>query len=101
LESRPVYVSREDHIKAHFLTCFISLVIARILEMKLKRKYSISSIIESLQKCSCTNIQQNYYFFDYYDEVLKDTEDAFNIDLSTEMRSLQNIKKNLADTKKG
>jgi transposase len=101
LESRPVYVSREDHIKAHFLTCFISLVIARILEMKLKRKYSISSIIESLQKCSCTNIQQNYYFFDYYDEVLKDMEDAFNIDLSTEMRSLQNIKKNLADTKKG
>nr|WP_249365393.1 hypothetical protein [Cytobacillus citreus] len=28
LESRPVYLSRQEHIEAHFLTCFISLVIA-------------------------------------------------------------------------
>lgn len=99
LESRPVYVSREDHIKAHFLTCFIALVIARILELKLNRKYSIGKIIESLQKCSCTNIQQNYYFFDYYDETLKDIEDATNVDLSTEVRTLKEIKKSLANTK--
>lgn len=99
LESRPVYVSREDHIKAHFLTCFISLVIARILELKLNRNHSIGKIIESLQKCSCTNIQQNYYFFDYYDEVLKDIEVATSIDFSTEVRTLKEIKKKLADTK--
>ncbi|MBK5251991.1 MAG: IS1634 family transposase [Peptostreptococcaceae bacterium] len=99
LESRPVYVSREDHIKAHFLTCFVALVIARILELKLGRKHSIGTIIESLQKCSCTNIQQNYYFFDYFDEVLRDIEIATNVDLSTEVRTLKEIKKNLANTK--
>lgn len=100
LESRPVYVSRKDHIKAHFLTCFISLVIARILELKLERKYSIGKIIESLLKCSCSNIQQNYYFFDYFDDVLKDIEIATSIDLSTEVRTLKKIKKSLAKTKK-
>lgn len=100
LQSRPVYVSREDHIKAHFLTCFIALVIARILELKLNRKHSITKLIESLQKCNCTNIQQNFYFFDYYDDVLNDIEKVFKIDLSTEMRTLKEIKKNLALTKK-
>ncbi|MCK5764090.1 MAG: IS1634 family transposase [Clostridiales bacterium] len=100
LESRPVYVSRKDHIKAHFLTCFIALVIARILELKLERKYSIGKIIESLQKCSCSNIQQNYYFFDYYDGVLRDIETATSIDFSTKTRTLKEIKKSLSETKK-
>lgn len=40
LESRPVYLSRREHIEAHFLTCFVSLVIARLLERRLKGKYS-------------------------------------------------------------
>ena len=100
LESRPVFVSTEEHIKAHFLTCFIALVIARILEYKLNGKYSITKIINSLKKCSCTNVDQNYYLFDYYDEVLHDIENATNIDFSTKIRTLQQIKKNISETKK-
>jgi len=49
-EARPVFVSREDHIQAHFLTCFVPLVIARISEIKLGHKYSIKRIRESLSK---------------------------------------------------
>ena len=71
LEARPVYVWTKEHIKAHFLTCFVALTIARILENKLERKYSIGTILESLSKAECSLIQQNYYLFDYYDEVLK------------------------------
>jgi len=100
LEARPVYVSREDHIQAHFLTCFIALVIARILEMKLKHKYSIGQMLESLSKADCTYMKQNYYLFDYYDDVLKDMENLFDIDFSKRVRSLGEIKKILADTKK-
>ena len=40
LETRPVYVWTKEHIEAHFLTCFISLVIIRLLEYKTNRKYS-------------------------------------------------------------
>lgn len=101
LETRPVYVSREDHIQAHFLTCFIALVIARILELRMKRKYSISQMIESLNKCSCTHAKQNYYLFDYYDEVLKDIGSELGIDYSVRIRTLGEIKKILATTKKG
>jgi len=99
LETRPVFVSTEDHIKAHFLTCFIALVLARILEYKLEGKYNITKIIDSLKKCSCTNVDQNYYLFDYYDEVLQDIETATKVDFSTKIRTLQQIKKNISETK--
>lgn len=99
LETRPIYVSREDHIQAHFLTCFIALVIARILEMKMNHRYNITKMIESIQKSTCTNLQKNYYFFDYFDDVLHDFEKVFNIDFSTKIRTLQQIKKNISLTK--
>lgn len=100
LETRPVYVSTEEHIKAHFLTCFIALVLARILEYQLEGKYSITKIINSLKQCTCTNVDQNYYLFDYYDQVLEDIGKATNVDFSTKIRTLQQIKKNISETKK-
>ena len=48
-KARPVYLKREDRIKAHFTTCFLSLLIYRILEHKLKEKYSSSDIINTLR----------------------------------------------------
>ncbi|RCX18029.1 DDE family transposase [Anaerobacterium chartisolvens] len=100
LEARPVYVSREDHIQAHFLTCFIALVIARILEMKMGHRYTISQLLESLKKCECTHLQSNHYLFDYYDDVLKEIGNEFAIDLSKRVRSIGEIKNILANTKK-
>ncbi|MEF9917592.1 MAG: transposase, partial [Lachnospiraceae bacterium] len=100
LEARPVYVWTKEHIEAHFLTCFVALIIARILEIKLERKYSIGKILESLSNSECTLIQQNYYLFDYYDDVLKDIGKAMDIDFSKRIRTLGEIKKILADTKK-
>ncbi|MGB9762715.1 MAG: IS1634 family transposase [Minisyncoccia bacterium] len=100
LEARPVYVSREEHIEAHFLTCFVALVIARILEMKMEHRYSITQMFESLKNAECTYMQKNYYLFDYYDDVLKDIGEKFEIDFSKRIRSLGEIKKILADTKK-
>ncbi len=66
-EARPVYVWTKEHIEAHFLTCFVALTIARILENKLEHKYSVGTILESLSKAECSLVQQNYYLFDYYD----------------------------------
>lgn len=45
-----IYLSREDRIKSHFLTCFISLLIYRILENKLNYKYTNTKIIEKLRE---------------------------------------------------
>lgn len=100
LEARPVYVWTRDHIEAHFLTCFVALTIARILEMKLERKYSIGKLLDTLSKSQCSLLQQNYYVFDYYDEILKDIGKAMDIDFAKRIRTLGEIKKVLADTKK-
>lgn len=100
LEARPVYVWTRDHIEAHFLTCFVALTIARILELKLERKYSIGRLLEALSKAQCSLVQQNYFLFDYYDEVLKDIGTAMDIDFAKRIRTLGEIKKVLADTKK-
>ena len=100
LDARPVYVSSKEHIEAHFLTCYIALVLSRVLQHKLEKKYSVSKILESLSKCNCSNIQENYYLFDYFDTVLKDIGLATNIDFSLKNRTLQDIKKILGTTKK-
>ena len=49
LEARPVYLSREDRIKAHFLTCYLALLLFRITEKKLSEKYTSSQIIDTLR----------------------------------------------------
>ena len=59
-KARPVYLSREDRIKAHFLTCFLSLVIFRYLEKKLDEKYTVSEIIETLKNYNLNLIGNDY-----------------------------------------
>lgn len=100
LEARPVYVWTKEHIEAHFLTCFVALTIARILENKLERKYSVGKILDSLSKAECSLLQQNYYLFDYYDEVLREIGAIMDIDFGKRIRTLGEIKKILAKTKK-
>jgi transposase len=99
-ESRPVYLSLKEHIDAHFLTCFISLVIVRILEYRLNYKYSATAILESLRKCSCSLNQENYYLFNFYNYTLKDIGQELGIDFSKKNMSLSDIKKIIGRTKK-
>lgn len=49
-KARPVYLSRGDRIEAHFMTCFLSLVIYRLLEKKLNEKYTCQEIITGLRE---------------------------------------------------
>ncbi len=100
LEDRPVYMSTKEHIEAHFLTCYLALVLCRVLQHKLDKKYSVEKILESLGKCNCYNIEENIYRFNYYDEVLADISRIIDIDFSLKNRTLKDIKKILGMTKK-
>ena len=100
LEARPVYVWTRDHIEAHFLTCFVALTIARILEMKLDYRYSAGRILESLSKSNCCHLDRNLYLFQYYDEVLQDLQKATGIEFDHKVLTLKEIRKFLGDTKK-
>src|SRR5699024_4072886 len=99
ISSRPVFLSRQEHIESHFLTCFVSLVIARLLERRLAGKYSVGSILESLKKASCSHLQENYYLLDTFDDVLMDIKEKLGIDLGQKYMSLKEIKKILGETK--
>ena len=70
LETRPVYVWTKEHIEAHFLTCFISLVIIRLLEYKTNRKYSTRKMIDSLKKFNSTNIEHDIYLQNFSNGVI-------------------------------
>lgn len=96
LETRPVWVSRADHIESHFLTCFIALVIIRLLEIKLNQKYSFKKIIESIRNYTSTHVEHDVYLQGFRNDVIKDMENVFSIDLSKKYRTLSNIKKILS-----
>ncbi len=53
-ETRPVYVRREDRIKAHFMTCYISLLVYRLLERKLRNIYTSNQILGTLRSMQMT-----------------------------------------------
>lgn len=59
-KARPVYLQRDDRIQAHFLTCFISLLIYRVLEKKLDDKYTCEQLIQTLQGMNMTDVREGY-----------------------------------------
>jgi len=100
LEARPVYLSRQDHIQAHFLICFVALVIARLLALRLDHQFSIARIVESLNQVSGSHLEQNWYVFDYADEVTKTITAVLGLELGRKYLRLGDIKKILGATKK-
>lgn len=92
-KARPVHVKKDEHVDAHFLVCFVALVIIRVLEQMLEKKHTVKQIRNSLIAFSCSYLEQNYYLFDYRDEVIKSIESVFGFDLSRKIMSLAEIKK--------
>ena len=92
-ESRPVYVWTKEHIEAHFLTCFVSLVIIRLLEQKMNQKYSVDKIINTLKDYNCSYLDENYYLFSFRNEIIEVIEEIFDIDLSNKILTRKKIKK--------
>ena len=70
--SRPVYVSTEKAIKAHFLTCFIALLVYRILENQLNDKYTVTEIVNTLSEMKLTDIGEMGYIPSYTRTALTD-----------------------------
>lgn len=101
-KARPVYLNREDRITAHFLTCFISLVIFRLLEIKLKRKYTCSKIIQALRSMNMLIARGEGYIPAYTRTELTDLlHDTFKFRTDYEITSKSNMKKICSLTKKG
>lgn len=92
-DSRPVYVRTNDHIDAHFTTCFTALVLIRLLQTKLGNQYPVGKIISALKKYCCVPLDANIYQFTYYDEVLEECSKAFDMNLKNRYLTRQKIQR--------
>jgi len=75
------------------LICFVALVIVRLLALCLDNKYTISSIVESLNKASGSYLEENWYVFDHADEITKAINETLGVDLSRKYLRSGEIKK--------
>lgn len=99
-KTRPIYLSREDRIKAHFLTCFLSLIIFRYLEKKLDEKYTVSEIIDTLRKMNFSNETGDYRPVYKRTDITDLLHEKFGFRTDYEITTQQNLKKIFKLTKK-
>lgn len=99
-KARPVFVKTEDHVNAHFLICYVALVIMRVMEHLLEEQYTTKEIRNALCNYSCSYLDQNYYLFDYRDKVLDAFGKMYGWDLTQKYKSRAEIKKILKHRKK-
>ena len=92
LETRPVYVSRREHIEAHFLTCYAALCILRIIQVLTGGKYSAGTIAEELGAMCGTNLDGTWWVFDHRSDATDDLCRMAGIDLTRQNMQLKDIK---------
>ena len=100
-KSRPIYHSRDEMIKAHFITCFLALIIYRYVEKKLDEKYTAPEIIETLRDMNMKLENECSYIPNYIrTDLTDDLHDKFGFRTDFEIISEKNIKKIFKQTKK-
>ena len=99
-DARPVYVSREDHIRAHFLVCYVALLVMRLMQLDCGGRYSAAEISEALRGVVGHRVDANMYLFDYRTDVTDDLGRAVGVDLSRQVLRQGQIRQIMADVKK-
>ena len=100
-KARPVYLQRDDRIEAHFTTCFISLMIYRLLEKKLGEKYTCHDIVTGLRDMNFFEITGEGYLPTYTrTDLTDDLHDAFGFRTDYQIVNTKQMKKIFKDTKK-
>ena len=92
-DARPINVRLEDHIGAHFLICFISLVIIRLLQYDINNKYTIKNILEKMKNFRVTHETGNLYKFIGYKPEIQYLNRKLNIEMDKKYDTRENIKK--------
>ena len=91
--ARPINVRLEDHIDAHFLICFIGLVIIRILQDKIANKYTLKNLLEKMKNFKCTHATGNLYKFIGYKPEIQHLNRKLQINLDMKYNTREEIRK--------
>ena len=99
-KARPVHLRRDDRITAHFMTCFLSLLVYRLLEQKLEEKYTVHETISTLQKMNFLHYEGQGYIPTYTrTHLTDDLHDILGARTDTEIVFEKNMKKILKSLK--
>lgn len=99
-KSRPAYVYTKEHIEAHFLVCFLALVVYRYLEKTLKEKFTCEEIIKTLRQMEVREVLGQGYMPSYERTDLTDAlHEAFDFFTDYDFISNKDMKKNIKKTK--
>lgn len=103
-KSRPVYVQKEGHIKAHFLTCYLALLVYRILEQKLNsgdRHFTTREIVDALRNMNLFKLGEIGFASNYPNsQLLEALCKEFDLPLNKQAYRIDKIKKMIKQTKR-
>lgn len=100
-EARPVYARREDRIKAHFLTCYISLLVYRLLEKKLQGSHTCERILKTIRGMQMTLLPHNSGYIPSYKrtDITDDLHMTFGFHTDYEFISKSTMRSIIKETK--
>lgn len=98
LTARPVYLSRPDHIEAHFLVCFVALTIVRLMQLGIRERRadnttpSAAQILGDLSRVAATKLESNWWVFDHRTDLTDELFSAFGLEVPTRYMQLKDIR---------
>jgi transposase len=95
LEGRPIYVWTESHIRGHFLTCYLALLLLRVLQLKLKNRYTVPQIIEGIRKANVIEIAQDIFKLTPASKSFYELTQMLNLTLNKDFMKRESIRKQL------
>ena len=93
LEFRPIYLWTSEHIKAHFTVCFTALYILKILMKLTNDQYTAETILNAMNQCTVSDIGNNLWQFNYYDDCLATLSAKLDLTLNYRYRTREQIRR--------
>jgi len=103
-EARPVFLQRDDRIEAHFLTCFLALILYKYLAKKVNRggkHFTPDEIIGTLQDMNFVSVAGEGYIPTYTrTDLTNNLHGSAGFRTDTQIVSKQKMKKIITESKK-
>lgn len=100
-KSRPVYVRTDTRIRAHFLTCFLALVLYKYLTKRLRGTYSCEQICDTLRNMKVREILGQGYISTYTrTDLTDDLHESFGFQTDRDFITKETMKKMIAFSQK-
>jgi len=100
LEGRPVYVWTDDHIQGHFLTCYLALVLYRLLQLKLGNKYPVHQLKEALNSAVAVHLDGGIYLIPDPQPMMNELSERYQVKLNYKRMKLEYLRSQINLIKK-